>query len=62
MHLKIYGTVHQNILVVAKVIANMSLYVKINLTTSVISMFKKENNKFLSEYIRDWLSSYEKNN
>ena len=60
MHLKIHSIVCQIIRVVAKVIDNISLYVKLNLTTSVISMFKKENNTFLSEYIRDRLSGYEK--
>ena len=57
MHLSI---VYQITLVVAKVIVNISLYIKLNLITSVISMLKNENNTFLREYIREWLSGYGK--
>ena len=57
MHLSI---VYQITLVGAKVIINISLYIKLNLITSVISMLKNENNTFLCEYIREWLSGYGK--
>jgi len=48
------------------VIVNKSLYVKLNCTTSVISMLKDEKSTqiihFQSESIRDRFSGYEKNN